>query len=136
MTALETERLMWASGAPDRAAINPDNYTFEDRGLEPGGLAGVGVKPRRKDLLLVDGSIFLRPTDGDLVKLQGSLSKSPSFWTREVEIVRRYERVAGVRLPVAFESVANVFLAGRSTFTMIYTYQMVNGQPIPTATTP
>src|SRR3954451_14280240 len=29
---LETERKMWASGEPDKAALAPANYVFEDRG--------------------------------------------------------------------------------------------------------
>jgi hypothetical protein len=126
--ALETERKMWASSAPDRSAITSENYTFDDSGDEATGLARVGVRPKRKDLLLVDGSIFLRRDDGELVKVEGALSKNPSFWTRGVEVTGHYERIAGVRLPVAFESVANVLVVGKSTFTMTYDYEMVNGQ--------
>jgi len=127
---LETEQKMWASGEPDRAAMTPANYVFEDRGAQPDGLAGLGMKPRRKDLLLVDGSIFLKPEDGDLVRLEGKLSKSPSFWTRHVQIVRWYQRIVGVRMPVALETVANVVVAGRSTFRMSYEYETVNGQRV------
>jgi hypothetical protein len=78
----------------------------------------------------VDGSIFLKPEDGDLVRLEGKLSKSPSFWTRHVQIVRWYQRIVGVRMPVALESVANVVVAGRSTFRMSYEYESVNGQRV------
>jgi hypothetical protein len=125
LPALEAERTMW--GAGPRGALTHDNYTFEDLGAEPGGLAWIGVKPRRKDVLLVTGSIFLRPDDGDLVRVEGALSRTPSFWTRRVEIVRRYNRIAGVRLPVAFESVASIRMAGKATFTMSYQYHSVNG---------
>ena len=48
---------------------------------------------------------------------------------RRVEVVGHYQRIAGVRLPVAFESVANVVIAGKSTFTMTYDYETVNGWP-------
>lgn len=128
--ALETEQKMWATGAAHRSAITPENYEFEDLGPEPTGLAWIGVTPRRKDVLLVDGSIFLQPVDGDLVRIQGRLSKAPSFWTRRVEIDRRYERLAGVRLPVLLETVANVLIAGRSTMKMTYDYETVNGQRV------
>jgi hypothetical protein len=127
--ALEMERTMWLSDTPNRTAITRANYSFEDRGVEPAGLTHLAVKPKRKDLFLVDGSIFLRP-DGDLVTVEGTLSKNPSFWVRHVEVVGRYERLAGVRVPVAFESVANVLMAGRSTFSMTYDYDMVNGQEL------
>jgi hypothetical protein len=130
MPALEAEGRMW--GVANHAAISPENYVFEDRGAEPTGLAWIALTPRRKDVLLVDGSIFLRPADGDLVRIEGSLSKTPSFWTRRVEIVRRYERIAGIRVPVEFQSVASVRIAGRSTFTMTYQYESVNGQHVGT----
>ena len=87
-------------------------------------------------MLLVNGSIFLRPDDGDLVRVEGALARTPSFWTRRVEIVRRYDRIAGVRVPVAFESVASIRMAGKATFTMSYEYHSVNGLDVsPTGTT-
>lgn len=130
VATLEMERKMVAAGEPDHAAFTQENYVFEDRGEQRDGLVGLSVRPRRKDLLLVEGSIFLRPEDGELVRIEGRLSKPPSFWTRRVEIVRRYQRFAGVRMPVALESVATVLIAGRSTFRMSYEYETVNGQRV------
>lgn len=124
---LKKETELWQSGGPDRAGVTPENYVFEDRGAQADGLASLLVKPRRKDMLLINGSIFLNPDDGDLVRLEGRLSKSPSFWTRRVEIVRWYRRLANVRMPVALEAVANVLFAGKSTFRMTYDYETVNG---------
>jgi hypothetical protein len=125
---LETERKMWADGSPARAALTLDNYEFTDAGVGPDGLASLTLKPRRKGELLVDGAIFVNPDDGDLVRLEGRLVKSPSFWTRRVEIVRRYKRFAGIRMPVALESVAHILIAGKSTFRVAYDYETVNGQ--------
>ena len=130
LATLETERKMWASGAPDAAALSLANYTFEDGGRQSDGLASLIVKPKRKDVLLVEGSIFLNPDDGDLVRMEGHLSKSPSFWTRHVNIVRWYRRIAGVRMPVALESTASVRIAGASTFRMTYEYESINGQRV------
>lgn len=125
---LETERKMWASGAPDKAGFTPANYTFEDRGAHPDGSTSLAVKPLRKDILLVNGTIFLRPDDGELMRLEGELAKAPSFWTRRVQIVRRYQRFLGIRMPVALETTAAVRIAGQSTFRMIYEYESINGQ--------
>jgi hypothetical protein len=112
-----------------------ENYTFNDRGMSPDGLAWLDVKARRKDLLLVDGSIFVNPRDADLVRIEGRLSKTPSFWTRRVEVTRHYQRINGVRMPTAIQSVAQVLIAGRSTFQMTYEYASVNdvsvGDPQP-----
>lgn len=139
--ALEAERDAWGE-RDGRGTISAENYEFGEcsawgqatagLGSHPGvtPVACIGLKPRRKDVLLVNGAIFLKPEDGDLVRIEGSLSKTPSFWTRRVDIVRRYERIAGVRLPVALESVANLRVAGASTFTMTYQYESVNGRRV------
>ena len=138
LASLETEKKMYESGAPSRAELTSDNYLFAE-GAAAGGLSAVVVTPRRKDILLVDGSIFLKPEDGDLVRIEGRLSKAPSFWIRQVDIVRSYRRIAGARMPVAVDAVANIRLAGRATFRMTYEYETVNGQrvgePEPRSTT-
>jgi hypothetical protein len=128
--SLDRERDMWSPGSPDEGALTPENYVFEDRGAQSDGLVSLSVKPRRKNMLLVDGSIYLNPDDGELVRMQGCLSKTPSFWTRRVEIVRWYQRIAGFRMPTALESVANVRIAGESTFRMTYEYESINGQKV------
>ncbi len=128
--ALDLERNMWAAGEPDGGALTPENYVFEERGAQPDGLASLIVKPRRKGILMVDGSIFLNPDDGELVRMEGQLTKTPSFWTRRIEIVRWYQRIAGVRMPTALETVAMVRIAGVSTFRMTYEYESINGQRV------
>jgi hypothetical protein len=129
LAALESEQRMWQQGEPQRAEINVANYTFQDRG-DADGFAQLGVTPRRKDILLFEGSILVRSDDSDLVRLEGRLSKNPSFWTRRVEIVRRYGRVGGVRVPLEIESVAQVLIAGHSTFRMTYEYETINGERV------
>jgi hypothetical protein len=130
LPALEGERQMCAASEPLRGAVTADNYVFEDRREEKDGLAWLLVKPRRKDVVLVEGSIFLNPDDGDLVRVEGRLARTPSRWTRRIDIVRSYRRLAGVRMPVALESVATLLIAGRSTFRMTYDYETVNGQRV------
>jgi hypothetical protein len=128
--ALEGEQKIWADHEPQKASFTDENYEFTDGVAGPDGLAPVGVKPKRKDVLLVEGSVFVQPSDGELTRIEGRLSKTPSFWTRRVDVVRRYERKAGVRVPMSIESVASVLIAGRSTFKMTYEYQTINGQHV------
>jgi hypothetical protein len=97
------------------------------------GLLRVGIVPKRKDDLLIDGHIFLTCVESDLVRLEGLLVKRPSFWTRKVRIVREYGRVAGVRVPLTMGSTADVLFAGQSSFTMRYEYVSINGAPIAAA---
>jgi hypothetical protein len=125
--ALEGEKKMWAEKEPDRAALTRDNYEFKDGGTAGEGLEWLGIKPRRKDVLLVEGAIFVEPEEGELTRIEGKLSKAPSMWTRGVEIIRKYERIGGVRVPVSIESTAHVLIAGLSTFRMTYEYETING---------
>ena len=128
--SLEAERKLWAAGTGDQAALTPANYVFEDRGAQSDGLTSVAMTPRRQDVLLVNGAIFLNPDNGELVRMEGRLSKAPSFWTRHVKIVRWYRRIAGFQVPTALESEANVRVAGISTFRMSYDYESINGQHV------
>jgi hypothetical protein len=129
---LETERKMWTSGATAAASLTEANYVFEDRGAVADGEATLGIKPRRKDVLLVDGSIFLRPHDGELLRIEGDLAKPPSFWTRHVRIVRHFQRFAGVRMPVSLDAIANVRFFGQSTFKAVIDYETVNAERVGT----
>ena len=125
--ALDAERRAHASDERARGALTRRNYEFAPGETTVGGIVRVGIRPRREDTMLVEGSILLTPDLADLLQIEGRLVKRPSFWTRRVDVVRHYARVAGVRVPVAMESTAEVLLAGRSTFTMRYEYEAVNG---------
>ena len=136
LAALEGEQKMWENHEPDRASFSHENYSFQQGAMAADGLASLLVTPKRKDMLLVEGAVFVQHQDGELVRIEGRLSKNPSFWTRRVEVVRRYDRMAGVRVPISLESVANVLIAGRSTFKMTYDYEIINGQRLKPQTTP
>lgn len=124
LPVLEGERRALAHAS--EAALTDVNYDFADDGVE-NDWARIRIVPRRRDAMLVNGWLYVSQDSADLVEIQGRLVKPPSFWVSRVGIVRRYARVAGVRVPVWTESTASVRFAGESTFSMRYTYQMVNG---------
>lgn len=132
---LETEQRSWVSNAHERSAVTPVNYRFKEPTVQPDGLVRVMVTPLRKDLLLVNGWIVLNPETADLVRVEGQLSKSPSFWARGVQVIRHYERIGGARVPVALETVSRILIAGRSTLTIRWEYESVNGAPVGTPMT-
>lgn len=127
---LEGERDVIARGEAGRSSLAEANYTFRANGIGEDGLVNVSVSPRRKERVLVAGQMFLMPEDGRLVRLEGQLAKSPSFWIRNVAIVRTYDRIAGSVVPVALESHAQVRLMGRATLNMTYQYSHINGRPV------
>ena len=65
------------------------------------------------------------------VRVEGRLAKNPSFWIKRVEVVKQYGRIAGHRVPVRVDSTAQMRLAGTSTLTMTYDYEMINGITVP-----
>lgn len=128
--ALEREAEVHAQSETRSAAVVPANYAFAGERATGDGLVSFSIEPKRKDSMLVHGRIFLVPDTADLVGIEGRLAKSPSFWTRRVDIVRRYQRIASVRVPVAMESTAQVRFAGESSFAMRYDYATINGQDV------
>jgi hypothetical protein len=127
---LEGERDVIAHGETARSSIAADNYRFEAKGIDADGFANVRLLPRRRERVLVAGTMFLRREDGDLVRLQGRLAKSPSFWVKDVDIVRTYERIGTAVLPVALDTKAHVRFLGVATLRMTYVYKEVDGRPI------
>jgi hypothetical protein len=132
---LKAEARALSDGTAARSALTPANYEFFP-GQEDGC---VQIRPRRRDVLLVQGAILVAPDDGDLLRIEGRLAKNPSFWTSRVEVTREYQRIGSVRVPIRVVSRAWVKLVGVSTFEMTYDYEEINGQPVsggpPTAAT-
>jgi hypothetical protein len=121
---LEAESIAWRAGARDAAAISPANYQFV-----PISQTKLQLKPKRQDSKLVDGVLTVN-AEGHPVMLEGRLAKSPSFWVRSVTIMKRYTRVGDVSLPVVIESLADVKMFGKSSFSMRYHYTAVNGRSV------
>jgi hypothetical protein len=128
---LDAERDAVAQGEAARSSLARCNYSFQPNGIDADGLANVLLSPRREERALVSGTMFLRPKDGELVRLQGRLAKSPSFWVKTVDIVRLYDRVNGVVVPVALDSNAQLRVLGAAHLRMTYTYSEIDGRPAP-----
>lgn len=125
---LDAERAATLPGRSRDVALTVENYDFEAGAATAEGLIAVRVTPRRRASALVYGTIFVTLAEGDLVRLEGRLVKSPSFWTRSVDLVRCYERRAGRQVPVEVRSLADVRVIGVTEFVMSYAYESVNGQ--------
>jgi hypothetical protein len=128
---LKREQELIAQGHAERSTLCPANYEFADAASSSeDGLRYVLLKPKRKDILLVDGRMVLNPDATDLLRVEGRLSKNPSFWTSSVNVVRHYGRLDGVRVPVSTESIAKIKFAGHSRLEVEYDYETINGRPV------
>lgn len=132
---LEAEQENSARGQWRKGNLSRANYEFSFGGHAGDGMLKMQLTPKRKDSRLVLGSALVTAPSGNLVRVEGRLSKSPSFWVRWVKVSRSYSPIGGAMMPVAIESTADVRIAGMSTFSMTYDYQMVDGQAINAAPT-
>jgi hypothetical protein len=129
-TMLQREQELVNSGDADKADLTEENYNFKQPETDGDGSTVVEIQARRKDMLLVNGQMVIDPASGELVRVEGRLAKNPSFWTTLVNVVRRYARIGGVRVPVATESTAKIRFAGTSQLEVRYEYQSINGQRV------
>ena len=129
--ALETEQdAVQSLTNKTQSALTPANYEFLDMSPLDGRMVRVNVKPRRSHVMLINGHLVIESDSADLVRVEGDLSKRPSFWTRHVHVVREYDRVGGVHVPISMKSTADVLIVGSSSFSMDYKYAEINGKPI------
>ena len=129
-TALETEQKAQTRESRDEAALSHANYEFAAMSVEADRQLRLQIRPRRRHVMLIDGSLAIDAGSLDLLTVEGELSKRPSFWTRRVHITREYQRLAGVHVPVAMRSRADVLMVGASTFAMTWEYESINGRPV------
>jgi hypothetical protein len=127
---LAREQELIAQGHAGRAELSPENYEFEQGRTGGQGVRYVLLKPRRKDMLLVDGRMVLNQDGTELLRVEGRLARNPSFWTSSVNVIRDFVRLDGVRVPIATESIAKLKFAGLSRMTVRYEYESINGRPV------
>jgi hypothetical protein len=127
---LENEEKLFATTDPARSAVTASNYEMNGGEVAEPGVIRLFVKPRRRDVSLVDGSVFVTQDEADLLRIEGRLARNPSFWTTRVDVVRRYDRINGLRVPVHLDTTAQIRIAGPSTMSVTYAYETINGVPV------
>jgi hypothetical protein len=126
---LDEEQRLIARGDSASISISTDNYQLTPEGLDADRLAVVRMEPLRKERSLIAGRMFLT-LDGDLVRVDGRLAKNPSFWVSRVNVVRSYERINGVVMPVSLDTTARLRLFGSSELRMTYCYSHVDDRRV------
>jgi hypothetical protein len=111
-------------------AISDANYKFSYKGTT--GINGrvahtYQVKPRKKRASLFKGRIFLDAYTGSLVRAEGAVVKSPSFFVKHIEFVQDYTDVGEFTFPVHVHSDARARVIGR---TVVDIYHR-DYQPVP-----
>ena len=98
-------------------AISPVNYKLSSKGKTEiqGRLAYVyQVKPHKRRAGLFKGRMYLDAHSGSLLRVEGNVVKSPSFFVSHIQFVQDYGEFGPFMLPVHTHSEARARLVGRT----------------------
>ena len=102
---------------PSQTAISPANYKFTYKGaarLQDRLVHVYQVKPHKKRPGLFKGRVYLDAHTGALVRAEGSVVKSPSFFVKHIEFCQDYTEVQSFILPAHIHSEARTRIVGRA----------------------
>jgi hypothetical protein len=100
-----------------QTAITSINYKFGYKGTSQ--INGMPVhiyevKPHQKRPGLFKGRIYVNTSTGQLVRAQGSIVKSPSFFIKKIDFVQDYATFDGFTLPTHMHSEAQTRIVGKA----------------------
>ena len=104
-------------------AFTAANYKFSYKGLqsvEGRTLHEFQVKPRKRRVGLLKGSLYLDARTGSLVHLEGVPAKSPSVFLSKIRVTQDFADFGAFTLPVHLHSEAKASIVGR---TIVDVYQ-------------
>lgn len=115
---------------PSLTAITAANYKFSYKGasrVQDRLVHIYQLKPNRKRPGLFKGRIYLDAHTGTLVRAEGSIVKSPSFFVKHIEFWQDYADVQSFTLPVHIHSEAKARIVGRTIVDIVHR----DYQPVP-----
>lgn len=120
---MESEVEAAAGGAKRDSSITPHNYDFALLGEED--IDGyhcyvLQATPKRDDKYLFRAKLWVHATEFAIVRIAGQPARSPSFWIKRVDFVRRYQKAGEFWLPLRDESVSHVRILGKYTLMVDY----------------
>ena len=109
-----------AAKSSDNNQVSRKNYDFvflrrENFGVVPEYVLLIIPKRKAKTLLL--GQIWVDASTFRIRRIEGTPAKNPSVWIKNIHITMQFAELSGAWVPVSFDAIANVRLAGRYTLT-------------------
>jgi hypothetical protein len=126
----EEDRLQNRETSP--TALTVANYKFSYAGqsdIDGRSVHAFEVKPRAKRKGLFKGRLYLDPVTGSLVRTEGVLTKSSSFFIKKVRFVNDYADIGTFTLPVRMHVVVLARIIGHAVVDVYHR----NYQAIPVA---
>jgi hypothetical protein len=130
----EVDRTEKQDGA--QTAISDKNYRFTYKGaseIEGRSVHVYQVKPRTTLAGLFKGHVYLDALTGALLRAEGKVERTPSFFIKKIEFVTDYADLNGFSLPIRIHSVADARIIGRVVTDISTTAYTFEGNPaVPT----
>jgi len=120
---LEAETEASRLGLRERSRLIPENYAFEMVGTEyvderPAYV--IAIAPKTPNKYLMQARIWIDADEYAIVRIEGKPAKNPSFWTKSVHFVHKYEKRGSFWFPVSDRSVTDVRIFGSTEVTIEY----------------
>ena len=120
---LEAETEASRPGLRERSRLIPENYVFEMVGTEyvderPAYV--IAIAPKTPNKYLMQARIWIDADEYAIVRIEGEPAKNPSFWTKSVHFVHKYEKRGSFWFPVSDRSVTDVRIFGSTEVTIEY----------------
>lgn len=109
----ETESAKKQDGEHNLTRANYDFEFVRTDMLEGRPAYVLNITPKHNDKDSVKGQIWVDSSSYLVRRIEGDLTKSPSWWIKDVHLVLQYGRVAGIWLQTATLAIANVRFFGR-----------------------
>ena len=118
-TILDNEKHLNEPGIREGAWVTSANYEMT---LKPGGIQLLDGRnclvltlvPKRKASFLIEGTLWVDSTDGSIVQIQGTTSRSSSLFTGPTQIMRQYANVNGFSQATHVKAVSDSFMFGQT----------------------
>jgi len=105
---------------PPPTAVVHQNYDFALEGeasFQGARCYVLSLKPKRKDPALVEGRAWVDANTFLIRKIEGQMSKSPSWWVKDVQLTVLFGEIGGVWTQLSSDAVADVRILGRYSVT-------------------
>lgn len=126
----EVDRTQKQDGA--QTAICEKNYKFAYKGeseIDGRSVHVYQVKPRTDLPGLFKGRVYIDVLSGALLRAEGKLEKSPSFFIKKMDFVTDYADLNGFSLPIHIHTVTDVRIIGRVVMDISTTAYTFEGNP-------
>lgn len=103
---------------PERTALNRENYDFryvDQESLDGHACYILQLLPKRHETSLVAGRAWIDEATYMPRRVQGDLSKSPSWWLKAIHVTLEFGDVSGMWLQTGSKALAQVRLFGEHT---------------------